>query len=117
MTPTLRLPLLPMLATLLLTGIPCRAQLPEASPTGLHTISLNLAPAVNREVQLSYERALFKTSSLEITTGTRIPAARDKVVRSIGPFWPRSYEDRVFTLPWVATSCGVPRRRNPPSPA
>ena len=29
----------------------------------------------------------------------------------------RSTPMRVFTEPWVATSCGVPRRRNPPSPA
>ena len=29
----------------------------------------------------------------------------------------RSTPMRVFTEPWVATSCGVPLRRNPPSPA
>ncbi len=100
MTPTLRLPLLSVFAALLFTGTPCRAQFPEASPIGLHTISFNLAPAVNREVQLSYERALFGTSSLEVTAGMRMPSAKDRVVRAISPFSHGGYEDRVFMLPY-----------------
>jgi hypothetical protein len=100
MSPTLRLPLFPVLAALFLTGTPCRAQFPEASPIGLNTVSLNLAPAVNREVQLSYERALFGASSLEVTAGMRIPSAEDRVVRAISPFSPGGYEGRVFTLPY-----------------
>ncbi len=112
MTSTLRLPLRFLLVALLLTGIPCRAQFPEAPPIGLHTVSLNLAPAVNREVQLSYERALFETSSLEITAGVRIPSAQDRVVRSIGPFSPASYEGRVFTLPYEKSyAAGVQWKR------
>jgi hypothetical protein len=101
MTPTLRLPLLSVLAALLLTGTPCRAQFPEPSPTGLHTVSLNLAPAVNREVQLSYERALFETSSLEVIAGMRIPSNADRVTRSVSLFSPGGgYDGRVFTLPY-----------------
>src|SRR3712207_3349704 len=97
MTPTLRLSLL---VALLLTGICCRAQFPEAYPISLHTVSLNLAPVVNREVQFSYERALFPSSSLEVTAGTRIPSAKDQVVRYISLFSPGGYGERVFTLPY-----------------
>ncbi len=96
----LRLPLLSVLAVLWLAGTPCRAQSPEASPIGLHTVCLNLAPAVNREVQLSYERALLPDASLEITAGTRIPSAQDRVTRSVSLFSPGGYGSRVFTLPY-----------------
>jgi hypothetical protein len=99
MTPTLRT-FVPLLAGLLLAGIPCRAQVQEASPIGLHTVSLNLAPAVNREVQLSYERALFPAASLELTLGTRIPSAEDRVVRSVSLASPGGYRGRVFPLPY-----------------
>ena len=97
MTPTLRLPLL---VALLLTGIQCQAQFPEAFPINLHTVSLNFAPVVNREVQLFYERALFPSSSLEVMAGTRIPSAEDRVIRSISLFSPGGYGERVFTLPY-----------------
>jgi hypothetical protein len=99
MTPTLRLSLLPVLAVVWLTATPCRAQFPEASPNGLHTVSLNLTPSLNREVQLSYERALFKTSSLEVTVGTRIPSAKDRYVQTVSLF-SSFYENRLFALPY-----------------
>jgi hypothetical protein len=100
MKPTLRLLMLSMLAVLLLTGKPCRAQFMEASPIGLHTVSLNLLPAVGREVQLSYERALLPDASLEIIAGIRIPADKDRVVKTIGLVSPGGYQGRVFTLPY-----------------
>jgi hypothetical protein len=89
-----------VLTALLLTGVPCHAQFPEEVPIGLHTISFNLAPAFNREVQLSYERALFPASSLELTLGTRIPSPEDQAVRSISLLSPGGYRDRVFALPY-----------------
>jgi hypothetical protein len=99
MTPTLPIWMFPTLAALL-SSIPCRAQFEEASPISLHTMSVNLAPAVNREVQLSYERALLPASSLEVTIGTRIPSAGDRVTKTIVMPWPASYRDRVFPLPY-----------------
>jgi hypothetical protein len=114
MTPTLRLPLLPVLAVLWLNGTPCCAQFPEAAPTGLHTVSLNLTPAVNREVQLSYERALSEYASLEIIAGTRIPSNEDQVVRSrsISLVSSGGYESRVFTLPYEKSyAAGVQWKR------
>lgn len=100
MTPTLRLLSLPVLAALLLTTEPCRAQYPDAMQAGLHTVSLNLAPAVNREVHLSYERALFFASSLEVTVGVRVPSAEDQVVRSVNLLRPGGYGKRVSALPY-----------------
>jgi hypothetical protein len=64
-----------------------------------HTLHLNLMPGIEREVQLSYERALGPNSSLEMVLSGRIPVPGQLDTRSLGMvFGPPSYDEQVYTL-------------------
>jgi hypothetical protein len=88
-----------MLPALLLFSLTALAQSNDSPRFKRHTISLNLAPGIRREVQLFYERRIGFASSIEVIVGTRVPAGGDEYAYEPGLYSP-SYKQGYFALPY-----------------
>ncbi len=83
------------------------AQSPDSLRFIRNTLHLNLMPGTEREVQLSYERALGPGSGLEVVLSGRIPVAEQLDSRSFGMMFALpGYDERVYTLSYE-NSLGV----------